>query len=230
MDRVAGLVPARLHGLRHAFSEMILKQAEGDRLEGPGYRGDLGQDVDAVDVFFHHPLQATDLPLNPAQPLEIGVLVLRVTVHTARIRGRTGRTQSAQAVSHASLRGPASPCPLHCAAFPRRSSVQAAPRPSGSLTAAARKTPVTGARPQGPNFPGRPAVAKLAARRPVTDDPGAPPSPPGSWPEDHEEGCADSQPALRSAWFAGKCRVPGVLAHGTLPGQCGRMGSCGGMT
>src|SRR3984893_11423429 len=144
MDRVAGLVPARLHGLRHAFSEMILKQAEGDRLEGPGYRGDLGQDVDAVDVFFHHPLQATDLPLNPAQPLEIGVLVLRVTVHTARIRGRTGRTQSAQAVSHASLRGPASPFPLHCAASPRRSSVQAAPRPSGSLTAAARKAPVTG--------------------------------------------------------------------------------------
>jgi hypothetical protein len=34
-----------------------------------GHRGDLGQDFAAVDVLFHHPLQATDLALDPAQPL-----------------------------------------------------------------------------------------------------------------------------------------------------------------
>src|SRR6202035_2280709 len=122
MDRVAGLIPARLHGLGHALPEMILKQAEGDRLEGPGDRRDLRENVDAVDVFFHHPLQATDLSLDPAQPLEVGVLVLRVTVHTARIRGLTGRTPAcSRGIPLAYGAPPASPFPLHCGAFPRRS-------------------------------------------------------------------------------------------------------------
>src|SRR4029079_14211727 len=42
------------------------------------HRGDLGQDVDAVLLLVDHPLQATGLPLDPAQPLEDVVLVAEV--------------------------------------------------------------------------------------------------------------------------------------------------------
>src|ERR1035438_2870978 len=93
MDRITGLVPAGSHGLRHALPEVILQQAEGNRLESPGHRGDLSEHINAVDVLFYHPLQAANLALDPAQPFEVGVLVLGVTVHGARIRGHTGRTQ-----------------------------------------------------------------------------------------------------------------------------------------
>src|SRR5690606_2194965 len=41
---------------------------------------DLGEDVDAVLLLVDHLLQATCLPLDPAQPLQVGVLVADVSV------------------------------------------------------------------------------------------------------------------------------------------------------
>jgi hypothetical protein len=62
---------------------MIFEQPEGDRLERPGNRRDLSQDIDAVDVLVDHPLQTADLSLDPAKALQIGVFVLAVTVHAS---------------------------------------------------------------------------------------------------------------------------------------------------
>ena len=46
---------------------------ERERLERLGRGGDLGQDVDAVLLVLDHPLDPADLPLDPAQPLEVGL-------------------------------------------------------------------------------------------------------------------------------------------------------------
>ena len=86
--RLPALVAARPDGLGHAVAEVLFEQPERHRLQRPGHRGDLGEHVDAVDVLLHHPLQPADLALDPAQTLEVGVLVLRVTAHAARIRSR----------------------------------------------------------------------------------------------------------------------------------------------
>ena len=53
--------------------------------------GDLGEYVDAVDVLFDHPLQAPDLALDPAQPLQVLVLLLGVPVAAVGRRGLVGR-------------------------------------------------------------------------------------------------------------------------------------------
>jgi hypothetical protein len=62
--------------------EVILEQAERDRLQRARRGGHLGQDVDAVLVLFDHLLQAADLTLDAAQPVEVLVLVLGVSVHS----------------------------------------------------------------------------------------------------------------------------------------------------
>src|SRR3954447_7848508 len=61
-----GLGAAGLDGLRHAVAEMVLDQAQGDRLQGPGHGGDLGEDVDAVGVVVDHALEPPHLALDPA--------------------------------------------------------------------------------------------------------------------------------------------------------------------
>jgi len=78
---------ALLDGLGDAVPEMIFQQAECDRLQRPGHRGDLGEDLDAVDVLFHHALEAADLALDPPQALEVGVLVLGISAHDLRLHG-----------------------------------------------------------------------------------------------------------------------------------------------
>jgi len=60
---------------------MVFDQAEGDGLQGPGHRGDLGQDVDAVGVVLDHPLEPAHLTLNAAQPLEVSIFVLGIPAH-----------------------------------------------------------------------------------------------------------------------------------------------------
>src|SRR5690606_12184909 len=78
-----GLRAALADRLGHAVPDVILEQAEGHRLERTGHRGDLGEDVDAVGVLFDHPLKPSDLPLDPAQAHEIGLLVRAVPVHAS---------------------------------------------------------------------------------------------------------------------------------------------------
>src|SRR3954469_8718035 len=53
-----------------AVRQVVLQQADGDRLQGALGRGNLRQNVDAVGVFIDHPLQATDLPLDAPEAPE----------------------------------------------------------------------------------------------------------------------------------------------------------------
>jgi hypothetical protein len=84
-----------LYGFGDTVAKMILDQAKGDGLEGAGNGRHLGEDVDAVRVGLHHPLQAADLPLDPAQPFEVGILLLRVPVHTSTVSGHGTLTKCA---------------------------------------------------------------------------------------------------------------------------------------
>ena len=76
---------------------------EPDALERLGDRRDLGEHVDAVLVVAHHALQPADLPLDPAQPVEVVVPVHRVAAHRVcsrhcryRVRGYTSRVMTQQ--------------------------------------------------------------------------------------------------------------------------------------
>ena len=57
-----------------AVGQVLVEQAEGHGLERLRRGGDLGEDVDAVRVLGHHPLDAADLALDAAQALEVGFL------------------------------------------------------------------------------------------------------------------------------------------------------------
>ena len=59
-------------------------------LQRLGGRRHLGEDVDAVHVLVDHPLQTSDLSFDPAQTLEVVVLVLAVAVHVGSF-GHDGR-------------------------------------------------------------------------------------------------------------------------------------------
>src|SRR4051794_33172609 len=87
-DRRAGLGellvgdgPAVRGGLGDAVAQVLLEQAERDRLQRLGRGGDLRQHVDAVLVALDHLADAADLALDAPHPLEVGVLVLGVAVH-----------------------------------------------------------------------------------------------------------------------------------------------------
>src|SRR5438132_372853 len=89
-DRLGRLADLRVRHLAplggrlgHAMAEMVLHQAERHRLQRPGRRRYLGQDVDAVLVFLNHLLQAADLALDAAKPHEVGLLVRGVPVALA---------------------------------------------------------------------------------------------------------------------------------------------------
>src|SRR5215471_9338985 len=69
--------------LGNAVSQVVFEQAKCHRLQRPGRRGHLGEDVDAVLVVLDHLLQAADLALDPAQPPEVVFLVRGVSVHAA---------------------------------------------------------------------------------------------------------------------------------------------------
>ena len=65
---------------------MLVEELEGERLERLRGRRDLREDVDAVLVFFDHPLQPADLALDAAQPLQIRVLLAGVARHASTVR------------------------------------------------------------------------------------------------------------------------------------------------
>ena len=83
MDLVGSAGAALCNGLRDAMAEMILKQPEGDRFQGPRYGGYLGEDVDAVLLFLDHPLQAAHLSFDAAKSPSVRGLVVRVAVQLA---------------------------------------------------------------------------------------------------------------------------------------------------
>ena len=66
---------------------MIVEQAEGDLVERGLDRGDLGEDVDAVAVLLHHPLDAAHLTFDASQPGAELVLGGRVSARGWRVSG-----------------------------------------------------------------------------------------------------------------------------------------------
>src|SRR6516225_729380 len=54
--------------------QVIVEEADGDLLQGPGGRGDLGDHVGAPGVCVDHLLQSADLPLDLAQPPQVVLL------------------------------------------------------------------------------------------------------------------------------------------------------------
>src|SRR5215475_14978563 len=79
-DLLLGLGAAPLRGLDHAVGQVLLEQLQGEGLQRLRGGRDLSEDVDAVLVLVYHPLQAADLALDPAQPLEVAVLPGAVTM------------------------------------------------------------------------------------------------------------------------------------------------------
>lgn len=60
---------------------MFFEQSQGEGLQCFCGGCDLGQDIDAVLILFHHALQTAYLAFDPAEPVEVGVPVLGVTRH-----------------------------------------------------------------------------------------------------------------------------------------------------
>src|SRR6478736_5074168 len=65
------LGPALPGGVDEAVRHVVVEQAERERLERLRRRGHLGEDVDAVLLLLDHPLDPADLPLDPAEALEV---------------------------------------------------------------------------------------------------------------------------------------------------------------
>ena len=66
-----------------AVCDVILENLEPEALERGLDGADLREDVDAVAVLFDHPLDASDLPLDPVKALDQGSLVVAVGHVTA---------------------------------------------------------------------------------------------------------------------------------------------------
>src|SRR5687767_4460669 len=79
-DLLVGLPAAGPCGLDDAVTQVLLEQAEGDRLQGLRHGRDLGEDVDAVLLVLDHALQSARLALDATQPLEVLVLAVDVAV------------------------------------------------------------------------------------------------------------------------------------------------------
>ena len=57
-----------------------VEELEGERLERRVHGRDLGQDVDAVPIVLHHPLDPAHLALDAVEAVDEGPLVLAVAV------------------------------------------------------------------------------------------------------------------------------------------------------
>src|SRR5215213_5137652 len=84
-DLAVGLIATRRGRLYNAVVQVLIEQAQGNRPQRARHRRDLGQDVDAILLVFHHLLEASGLTLDAPQTIEIGVLVGEVTGMACRV-------------------------------------------------------------------------------------------------------------------------------------------------
>ena len=91
------------------MAQVVFEKAERDRLQRGGGGTDLGEDVDAVLLVFHHRTDAASLPLDALQPVQVALSVADIPVMARRpvgimlgirrpVRGRL------QGVAHRGLR------------------------------------------------------------------------------------------------------------------------------
>src|SRR5665647_2819768 len=71
VDLVVGDVTSDAYRIFDAGTEVVVEERESERLERLGDCRDLGEDVDAVLVVVDHLLQAANLALDAAQPVEV---------------------------------------------------------------------------------------------------------------------------------------------------------------
>src|ERR671918_3079964 len=79
--RLAHHVLALFRSLGHAMPDVIVEQADCNLLERIGRRGDLRQDVDAIDVVLDHLLQPSDLTFDALEPGEDVAFVAVIAPH-----------------------------------------------------------------------------------------------------------------------------------------------------
>jgi hypothetical protein len=70
-----------LRAFGHAVAEVVLKETHCHLLQRAVRGGDLGEDVDAIDILCDHTLQPTHLALNPTEASQDLDLVLLITIH-----------------------------------------------------------------------------------------------------------------------------------------------------
>ena len=70
-DLRVGSLTSDTDGVGNAVRKVLIKQRQGYCFESSGGGGDLGEDVDAIGVFFNHALQPADLPFDATQALEM---------------------------------------------------------------------------------------------------------------------------------------------------------------
>src|SRR5699024_5788733 len=64
----------------HTVLEVLVEHRQGEGAQGLVDRRGLREDVDAVLVVLDHALKSTDLTLDTAQPVDVPLLVIAVTV------------------------------------------------------------------------------------------------------------------------------------------------------
>src|SRR6516165_2874776 len=74
VEDMVALGPGSAGGVADAMPQVIVEEADGYLLQGPGGRGDLGDHIGAPGVRVDHLLQSADLPLDLAQPPQIILL------------------------------------------------------------------------------------------------------------------------------------------------------------
>ena len=79
-DLLVGLVVARGERALHAVVEVVLQQGEAEVFQGGVDRRDLGEDVNAVLVLIHHPVNAAHLSLDALEAGEVAGLLIKVAV------------------------------------------------------------------------------------------------------------------------------------------------------
>src|SRR5690606_23048324 len=84
-DLLLAFVVRAFRGLDDAAAEVVLDEPDAHRLQRLGHRGDLREDVDAVDVLVDHAGDAAHLALDPAQAPGVLLLALAVAVHACSL-------------------------------------------------------------------------------------------------------------------------------------------------
>src|SRR5699024_10149063 len=78
-----GFFSAFASGIEDAVTEVVVDQSQRNVLERAVQSGDLGEDVDAVDILIDHPRDSTGLAFDALEAVEVAGFVLDVAVGSA---------------------------------------------------------------------------------------------------------------------------------------------------